>query len=48
MRFDLTRIPQGRNLIVYGGNNDKKLDYPVKLLGFNFEFVKGDQPAHSS
>ena len=44
MRFDLTRIPQGRNLIVYGGNNDKKLDYPVKLLGFNFEFVKGDQP----
>lgn len=44
LRFDLTRIPQGRNLIVYGGNKDRKPDYPVKLLGFNFDFEKSNDP----
>ena len=28
-------------LVIYGGNQDRRLDYPVKLLGFNFDFEKG-------
>ena len=43
LRFDLARIPQGRSLIVYGGDGNRKLDYPVRLLGFNFEFVRSDE-----
>jgi len=44
LRLDLTRFVKGENLVIYGGDKNRKLDYPVKLLGFNFEFVKSDQP----
>lgn len=40
-RFDLSRFPAGKGLIIFEGNRDRKLDYPVKLLGFNFDFKKG-------
>lgn len=44
LRFDLTRLVKGENLVVYGGDKNRRLDYPVKLLGFNFEFAKSDLP----
>lgn len=40
-RFDLSCFPAGKGLVIYGGNQDRRLDYPVKLLGFNFDFEKG-------
>ncbi len=43
VKFELKQFIDGNKLITYGGNNDKKLDYPVKLLGFNFEFDKSDE-----
>ena len=43
LRFDLTRFVTGEKLVVYGGDKNRKLDYPVKLLGFNFEFTKSDR-----
>jgi len=42
-KFELKQFTDGAKLIAYGGNNDKKIDYPVKLLGFNFEFDKSDE-----
>lgn len=44
LRFDLTRFVTGEKLVIYGGDKNRKLDYPVKLLGFNFEFAKSDRP----
>ncbi len=44
LELDLTAFTEGKGLISYGGNNDKKLDYPVRMLGFNFDFEKSDDP----
>ncbi len=45
LELDLSPFAEGKGLISYGGNNDKKLDYPIRLLGFNFDFDKSDAPS---
>lgn len=42
--FDLQAFASNSGLIIYGGDGNKKIDYPVRLFGFNFDFARSDKP----
>ncbi len=41
--FGLESFIAGDGLIVYGGDGNKGIDYPVRLYGFNFDFVRSGE-----
>lgn len=39
--FDLSGLQSKNGMIIYGGNKDRTIDFPLKLLGFTVDFDKG-------